>query len=73
MHFVFFSKVYDKQVVKEMLMATDIGFIEYVSEQIEGGGEIHSRKMFGEYMVYINNKPLLLVCDNTVYIKSMNA
>ena len=50
-------------------MATDIGFIEYVSEQIEGSEEIHLRKMFGEYMVYVNNKPLLLVCDNTVYIK----
>ena len=25
--------------------------------------------MFGEYMVYINDKPVLLVCDNTVYVK----
>lgn len=25
--------------------------------------------MFGEYMVYVNDKPVLLVCDNTVYVK----
>ena len=50
-------------------MATDVEFIEYVCEQIEGSGEVRSRKMFGEYMVYVNNKPILLVCDNTVFIK----
>ena len=25
--------------------------------------------MFGDYMVYINDKPMLLVCDNIVFIK----
>ena len=25
--------------------------------------------MFGEYMVYVNGKPLLLVCDNAVMVK----
>jgi TfoX/Sxy family transcriptional regulator of competence genes len=25
--------------------------------------------MFGEYMVYVNDKPLLLVCDDTVFVK----
>ncbi len=25
--------------------------------------------MFGEYMVYVNDKPILLVCNNSVYIK----
>lgn len=50
-------------------MATDIEFIEYVCEQIKETGRIRYRKMFGEYMVYINDKPIFLVCDNTVYIK----
>ena len=27
--------------------------------------------MFGEYMVYINGKPILLVCDNTVFVKRL--
>jgi len=28
--------------------------------------------MFGEYMVYINDKPILLVCDSTVYVKCLD-
>lgn len=30
---------------------------------------VRYKKMFGEYMVYVNDKPILLVCDNTVFIK----
>lgn len=53
-------------------MATTAEFIEYVCEQIQGVGFIRYRKMFGEYMVYINDKPILLVCDNTVYVKMLD-
>ena len=52
-------------------MATTIDFIEYVCEQIRGVGEIRYRKMFGEFMVYVDDKPVLLVCDNTVYVKML--
>ena len=27
--------------------------------------------MFGEYMAYLNEKPVLLVCDNTVFVKKL--
>lgn len=50
-------------------MATTVDFIEYVCGQIEGAGVVRNKKMFGEYMVYVNNKPILLVCDNTVFVK----
>jgi len=50
-------------------MATDLDFIQYVSEQINETGRVRYRKMFGEYMVYVNDKPILLVCNNIVYIK----
>ena len=50
-------------------MATTVDFVEFVCAQVEGTGDVRYRKMFGEYMVYINNKPILLVCDNTVYVK----
>lgn len=50
-------------------MATSIDYIEFICEQIKGVGFIRYRKMFGEYMVYVNEKPLLLVCDDTVYVK----
>ena len=50
-------------------MATTVDFIEYICGQIEGVGMVRHKKMFGEYMVYVDNKPILLVCDNTVFIK----
>lgn len=53
-------------------MATTADFIEYVCEQIRGVGLIRSKKMFGEYMVYVNDKPILLVCDNIVYVKELD-
>ncbi|WP_099468816.1 TfoX/Sxy family protein [Konateibacter massiliensis] len=53
-------------------MATSVEFIEYVCEQISGFGIIRYKKMFGEYMVYVNDKPVLLVCDNTVYVKLLD-
>ncbi len=50
-------------------MSTQVDYIEFVCEQIRMSGDIRYRKMFGEYMVYLNDKPLFLVCDNTVYVK----
>ena len=52
-------------------MATTADYIKFVCEQIAGMGAVRYRKMFGEYMVYVNDKPLLLVCDNTVYVKML--
>jgi hypothetical protein len=52
-------------------MATTIDYIEYVCEQARDIGNIRYRKMFGEYMVYIDEKPILLVCDDTVFIKML--
>ncbi len=53
-------------------MATSVEYIEFVCDQIKGVGEIRYKKMFGEYMVYVNNKPVLLVCDNTVFVKKLD-
>lgn len=52
-------------------MSTAIEYIEYVCDQIKGSGEIRYKKMFGEYMVYVNDKPVLLVCDNNVFVKKL--
>lgn len=54
-------------------MATSLEYIHYVCDQIADCGEIRNRKMFGEYMVYVNDKPILLVCDSTVYVKKYDA
>lgn len=53
-------------------MATTKDYIEYVCEQISGIGDIKYKKMFGEYMVYVNNKPVIIVCDNISYVKKLD-
>lgn len=50
-------------------MATSVDFIGFVCEQVGGGYAVRYKKMFGEYMVYVNDKPIFLVCDNCVYVK----
>lgn len=50
-------------------MATSIEFTEFVMSQIDGYDAIRCKKMFGEYMVYVNDKPVLLLCDNNVFVK----
>lgn len=52
-------------------MATSQEYIEFVCEQLAGTENVRYKKMFGEYMVYVNDKPILLVCDNTVFVKKL--
>lgn len=52
-------------------MATSSEYVTFVCEQIHGYGDVRCRKMFGEYMVYLNDKPIFTVCDNTVYVKQL--
>lgn len=54
------------------IMATSVEYIEFVCDQIRGMGKILYKKMFGEYLVYVNDKPLLLVCDSTVFVKKLD-
>lgn len=53
-------------------MATTNEYIEYVCEQIKGIGEVRYKKMFGEFMVYVNDKPVMTVCDNTPFVKKLD-
>lgn len=48
-------------------MATSKEYIEYVVGQIQANSSY--RKIFGEYMIYIDGKPVLLVCDDIVFVK----
>ncbi len=53
-------------------MATSSDFIEFVYDQVATATDsIRYRKMFGDYMVFSCDKPVLLVCDDTVYVKQI--
>ena len=53
-------------------MATTNEYIDYVCEQINGIGEIRYKKMFGEFMVYLNDKPVIIVCDKIPFVKKLD-
>ena len=50
-------------------MASSPEFVAFACEQLAGLGEITSRKMFGEYLIYVNAKPVLMICDDTAFVK----
>jgi TfoX/Sxy family transcriptional regulator of competence genes len=54
-------------------MASDLEFVRYVCDQIEGAGEIRYRAMFGEYAVYCGDKVVALVCDDRLFVKPTDA
>ena len=54
-------------------MATRQDFIAYIMEQSGLGTRLSSRKMFGEYALYLDGKVVALACDNSLYVKSTKA
>lgn len=52
-------------------MSSSPEFAAYICEQLEGLGTVRSRKMFGDYMVYLNDKPVILVCDDRAMVKTL--
>ena len=50
-------------------MATKESTIEYLTEQLSGLDQIRTRKMFGEYALYCQEKVVGLVCDDQLYVK----
>ena len=49
-------------------MATSKETISYIEDQCAKAG-VTSRKMFGEYALYVGKKVVALVCDDTLFVK----
>ena len=54
-------------------MPSDIGFVEYVCEQVRDVPGVSYRKMFGEYALYVGEKVVALVCENQLFVKPTTA
>ena len=54
-------------------MATGQNTMNFLLDQLSGLGEASSRKMFGEYCLYLSGKPVGLVCDDQLYLKPTRA
>lgn len=53
-------------------MAMGKDFLNYVSEQARGCGDLVFRPMMGEYLVYYRGKLIGDVCDNRLLLKPVN-
>ena len=54
-------------------MACSLDFIEFVCSQIAAAGTVRYRKMFGDYIIYVDEKPVITACDNIPYVKEHQA
>ena len=54
-------------------MASSTDFVQYITDQCSGAGEITTKKMFGDYGVYCNGKIIGLICDDCFYLKPTDA
>lgn len=52
-------------------MACTTEYIDFVCTQLESVGVIRTRKMFGDWCIYIDEKPIILACDNLCYVKML--
>lgn len=50
-------------------MASDQKTVDFITEQMAAAGNIRSRKMFGEYVIYCDDKVVALVCDDKLFLK----
>ncbi|WP_416174373.1 MAG: hypothetical protein ACFWT0_07080 [Bifidobacterium crudilactis] len=50
-------------------MTSSEDYVTYVMDQARGPWALRQRKMFGDFMVYVNDKPILLLCDDQTFVK----
>ncbi len=50
-------------------MASSQSTVDFIAEQMNGAGIITSKRMFGEYAVYVNGKVIAFVCDDNLFLK----
>lgn len=50
-------------------MATQQSTVDFIESQVTDAGVVRSRKMFGEYALYCNEKVVALICDDKFFLK----
>lgn len=53
-------------------MACNTDFIEFICAALAPLGDVRSRKMMGEYVIYVNEKCVITACDNLAYVKKLD-
>lgn len=53
-------------------MACTTEYIDFICEVLAPLGEVRSRKMMGDYVIYVNEKCVITACGNNAYIKKLD-
>lgn len=49
-------------------MACAPEYIDYICEALAPLGEVRSRKMMGDHVIYVNENCIITACDNNAFI-----
>lgn len=52
-------------------MACSTEYIDYICRLLSPLGEVRSRKMMGDYVIYVNEKCVITACDNMAFVKKL--
>ncbi|WP_420146002.1 TfoX/Sxy family protein [Sphingobium sp.] len=50
-------------------MASDRKTVDFLVDQMAGGGTVSARAMFGEFGIYCDRKMIALICDDHLFVK----
>ena len=53
-------------------MACKQEYIDFICEVLAPLGEVRSRKMMGDYIIYLNEKCVITACDNNAFVKKLD-
>lgn len=54
-------------------MASSQTIVYFITDQIALPGRVRTRKMFGEYALYCDEKVVALICDDQLFVKPTTA
>ncbi len=54
-------------------MSSQQSTVDFLVSQISSAGSVRSKKMFGEYAIYCNEKVVALVCNDKLFVKPTEA
>ncbi|MHA3723452.1 TfoX/Sxy family protein [Leucobacter sp. HY1910] len=54
-------------------MSTRAETMEFLTDQLSALPGVRTRKMFGEYCLYYDEKPVAFVCDDELFVKPTDA
>ena len=52
-------------------MACTNEFIDSICDALSPLGEVSSRKIMGDYVIYVNGKCVITACDNVAFVKKL--